>query len=238
MHRFFAQNFDGTFFTLEQDDLKQIKTVLKFRQGEHLICIFDGQHYEAAVNYDNNSITIMLVQPLLSKHESPVKITLIAGLIRGPKWDFLLQKATELGVSVIVPFKFERSVVQLKNENSTNKLARWQKICKEASEQSYRNEIPTVFPITNKLAEIKKFCGKINFVCYENASLGARLHDVLSKPGKTITFVIGPEGGLTPKEIDQLQKLGFDNVSLGSRILRAETASLAVLSAILYQKEL
>ncbi|UNF61690.1 RsmE family RNA methyltransferase [Spiroplasma poulsonii] len=197
MHRFFAITLEHNYFVLTADDVKQIKQVLRLKDNEQIICIYNAEHYLTTIEVvPAQNYLFKLTKKLKQNHESSIKIRLIAGLIRNTKWDYLLQKATELGVNEIIPFQFKRCVVQLKGENNIKKIERWTKICKEASEQSYRNQIPL---ISNVESDLKVLQNEID----------------------------------TPDSAN-----GYNLVSLGQRILRAETAPLAILAMIMYEKEL
>ncbi|WP_425379685.1 RsmE family RNA methyltransferase [Spiroplasma endosymbiont of Stenodema calcarata] len=239
MHRFFATTLKHDYFVLTDDDVKQIKQVLRLRNNDQIICIYNAEHYLTTIEVlPPQKYLFKLTNKLHQNHESPIKIRLIAGLIRSAKWDYLLQKATELGVTEIIPFQFKRCVVQLKGENNGKKIARWTKICKEASEQAYRNQIPFIRNVESDIKVLQKYQGEVNLVCYEKAEQNSQLKDFLHQNFTTITIVIGPEGGFTTEEIMYLTTYGYNMISLGQRILRAETAPLAVLAMIMYEKEL
>ena len=148
--------------------------------------------------------------------------------------DFLLQKATELGVDEIIPVISERTVVKIDNKKD-NKISRWEKIMKEASEQSHRFDIPKMHDITslkglvNVNADIKIFCNTNEM----SKNIKKVLQD--SKKSGTILIVVGPEGGFSDAEVDFLSNNGFVSVTLGSNILRAETVPLYLLSVINYE---
>lgn len=239
MHRFFATRLEDNYFVLTCDDIKQIKQVLRLRDSEQIICIYNAEHYLTTIEVaPSQTHFFKLTKKIKQNHESPNKIRLIAGLIRNTKWDYLLQKATELGVNEIIPFHFKRCVVQLKGENNVKKIERWTKICKEASEQAYRNQIPLVRDVESDLKVLQKYQSDVNLVCYEKVVQNSQLKKFLQQDFTTITIVIGPEGGFTKEEIMVLTAYGYNLVSLGQRILRAETAPLAILAMIMYEKEL
>lgn len=239
MHRFFAITLEHDYFVLTADDVKQIKQVLRLKDNEQIICIYNAEHYLTTIEVvPPQNYLFKLTKKLKQNHESPIKIRLIAGLIRNTKWDYLLQKATELGVNEIIPFQFKRCVVQLKSENNIKKIERWTKICKEASEQSYRNQIPLISDVESDLKVLQKYQSDVNLVCYEKVGQNSQLKDFLHQDFTTVTIVIGPEGGFTAEEITVLTANGYNLVSLGQRILRAETAPLAILAMIMYEKEL
>ena len=160
-------------------------------------------------------------------------------MIRREKFELVLQKAAELGVSRIVPFESSRCVVHAKKEKGERQLSRWQDIVKEAAEQCKRNQIPAVEEICS-LKDLGEFKSEVNCAPYENAYGTSRFLSDAVDGRKSITIVIGPEGGFSEEEIKQLQQMGFEAVTLGSRILRAETASLyaaAVCSEVCERKQ-
>ena len=160
---------------------------------------------------------IQITELLDEDRELPVTLTLVAGLIKGERWDWLLQKCTELGVSRIVPFQ---------SDKVEKKLERWQKIVQEASQQCKRTQRPQVCaPI--ELADADAWRSEQNFVAYEDEALHGGLLSAQLEKGRSVTLVIGPEGGFSPAEIERLQAQGYRCCSLGKRILRAETAAVA-----------
>lgn len=156
-------------------------------------------------------------------NELDCEITCILSLIKNDKFELTLQKLVELGVKRIVPYKSVRSVVKVKDNK---KLDRLNKIVKEASEQSHRNFIPEVcdFASINDLEKYKSDC---NYICYESDK---NIVDI--KPSKSITYIIGPEGGFEENEYKKICDMGFESISLGKRILRAETAAIYMTSII------
>jgi 16S rRNA (uracil1498-N3)-methyltransferase len=158
-----------------------------------------------------------------------VEITLIQGLIRKEKWEFFLQKATEVGVHRIVPLILERNVVKWDRTDEAAKMKRYHKIVQEAAEQSRRSDIPLIeLPIN--IHELPKYMSELNFVAYENESELSLKHAL--KPASSVTVVMGSEGGISPEEIAVMSSMGFKPVTLGTRILRAETAGIVVCTTI------
>ncbi len=162
-------------------------------------------------------------------NELQAHITLAAALIRREKMEFILQKACELGADRIVPFESSRCVVRAARE----KKDRWDSIVMEAARQCKRNRIPEVCE-TVPFGELTRFKSEVNLACYENAREEGKRISQCPK-GKSYTVVIGPEGGFSEAEISLLSEEGFIPVSLGSRILRAETAALYALSVLAEQ---
>jgi len=214
-------------YTLPHRIHYQLSRVLRYQVGQELILVDRNQRvYLAEFNHETVHIKAVIPQKTIEKPT----ITLVLGMLKKDKWDYALQKSTELGVDVIVPLITQRSIARWDDER--NKRQRYELILQEAAEQSERISIPILKPPI-KLNAIHPHLSSINIVAYErNQTLG--LKDVL-KPTPSITIVIGSEGGLTQDELDFLLNLGFNGVSLGPRILRSETAAsyaLSVLSSV------
>lgn len=165
--------------------------------------------------------------------EEGLKITLYQGLPKGEKLDLILQKCTELGVSEVVTFEAERSIVKLSGEKSAARLGRYQKIVQEAARQSGRSSVPKVALGRGLDAVLQEAQHAVKLLLWEGEQT-VRLRETLERyqaPG-SVAIVVGPEGGLSAAEVEQAVSRGFTPVSLGSRILRTETAGLAVLSIL------
>ena len=173
---------------------------------------------------------------LAESHEPSVRIILAQGLAKGEKMDFIIQKAVELGVSEIVPVAMEHSVVRLESEKAVKKAERWQKIAEAAAKQSKRDVIPIVQPVQTMeqmLANNACSCKLIAYECEDKLGLKAALQK--QQELKEVLLIIGPEGGISEAELHQAQAAGAWGVSLGKRILRAETAALVAAAAIFYE---
>ena len=163
-------------------------------------------------------------------NELQTSLTLCMALIRREKFELVLQKAAELGVSRIVPFVSSRCVAKDREEKAEKVAARRRAILLGAAEQCKRNKVPELMP-TCSLQSLGTYRSKLNLAAYEKAGEQAsRLSDLL--PAESVSVVIGPEGGFSEAEIDVLNRDGFLPVSLGNRILRAETAAYYVCSVI------
>lgn len=229
MHQFFVKD-DLTLNSIVRFDHEtdhQIRKVLKLHQDESLwLC--NTQVMALAHLVEDGTALVARVDEHLDVAPIQREVTLIQAFIRKEKFELVLQKATELGVTRIVPLILERNVV--KWEGESHKLTRYRAILKEAAEQCHRLSIPQLGePITLKtIASVKS---DLNFVAYEaqdpKQTLKARLKDVTS-----LSIVIGPEGGISPREIELLRQSGFEAVSLGKRIYRAETAAMVALTTI------
>lgn len=164
-------------------------------------------------------------EELNENNELNVNITVVLALIKNDKFDFAIQKLTELGVKRIVPYIAKRSVV--KQGKGNNKLDRLKKIATEASEQSHRNLVPEICDYAT-YKDLNKYLSDINIIAYEkNDNIVSNFVNA-----KSVTIIIGPEGGFEKEEVEAIEKLGFKSISLGKRILRAETAAIYLTSII------
>jgi 16S rRNA (uracil1498-N3)-methyltransferase len=228
------------------DDVHHISRVLRMQPGNKVVCCTkDG--FEALceiAEITNDQVNCFILEWMTVNRELPVTITIASGLPKGDKLEWIIQKGTELGASSFIPFNAARSIVKLEQKKVGKKLDRWQKIAKEASEQSYRNKVPRVdepcqFDQLLKIANDYD----VKIVAYEeSAKQGekknlAKAFEELTE-GSSLLAVFGPEGGLTEQEVSKLEELGFLVCSFGPRILRTETAPLYLLSAVSYYFEL
>ncbi len=226
--------------TLDGEAFHHLCRVLRLKEGDRLYAL-DGQGQLAHVTLDaiakaQATGTVTGSEPALG--EPPIPITLAAAIPKGERWEWILQKATELGVSRILPLMTSRTVVQIDPKKAADKQTRWQKIVIEAAEQCERGRIPEVMAPMSLGSFVASPPPGLTLACLERAgsSLFAALEAAPRPEG--ITVLVGPEGGFTPQEADQLLAMGARGVSLGTRILRAETASLAILTMLAYHYEL
>ena len=245
MQRYFIpQPFIEGVSVISGDDAKHIQKVMRMQVGNTVIAVSEGQAFEATIDaFDGQDVRIKKSSDSLRSNELPKKVTICCGLPKGEKLDLITQKATELGMHELILFEAERSIVKWDAQKGSKKQQRLQKIAKEAAEQSHRNVVPNIHDILS-FKELLKHSSKYDVLFVadeEDAKLEkrTRLVELLSKieDKQSILVVFGPEGGLSRKEIDALMSNGFHSISLGPRILRAETAPLYVLSAISYQFE-
>jgi 16S rRNA (uracil1498-N3)-methyltransferase len=207
---------------LDKDVLYQLKKVLRAEKGyKFRMADSSGRIFLCVLADDKADI----IEELPEYNELNTDITAIVALIKNDKMDFMIQKLTELGVKRIVPYKAFRSVV--KEGKGNNKLDRLRKIAREAAEQSHRNRIPDITEYTD-VNDLVKYKSDINIVAYEkDDNIISYFHNCHS-----ITYIIGPEGGFDPLEIEKIKSMGFSSMSLGKRILRAETAAIYLASII------
>lgn len=217
---------------LDEQQSFHIVKVMRMKENDHIV-LADADHkvYEAELLSLGTFAEAKVLQQLQRNTEMKMPVTVIMALIKKDKWDFFLMKATELGAARIVPYKAKRSVVKSDDEKIDKKKQRWMRIVEEAAEQSRRQCVPEITDPAG-IKELKKYLSDVNLIAYEKESgSGKLLRDVLNQP-QSATIIIGPEGGFDPGEVDELLNMGFECISLGKRILRAETAACYALSAI------
>ncbi|MDD2377771.1 MAG: RsmE family RNA methyltransferase [Bacilli bacterium] len=230
MQRYFSNQLDNNKLILSSDDWYHIKTVMRMNNNDQIEVVYDAEVYLCEI--DNQDIKI--INKLEKKIDNNKKIILVIPLLRENKMDLVLQKATELGVNTIIPIKTERSIVQIDKDKENKKIIRWTRICKEASEQSHRTDIPIVTEIKN-LNSLENIDG-LKIVCSTREDK-VSLKKILTKHENydRIIIVIGPEGGLSNDEENYLIKIGFNPVTLGNRIMRVETVPIFLLSVLNYE---
>ncbi len=240
MPRFYVPNprFENELLKIEGPEVKHIRKVLRLKTGDEIV-VFDGsgKEYEGTIVEEGpTSILVKIQNSFPSKKEPRLEITLAQSLLKGEKMDHLIQKATELGVKEIIPFFSSRSVPLLDRSKRSERVGRWERIAIEASKQCGRGFIP-------KIDRLRDYSGMLSLASRESLRLilyereGRRLKEVLreSKDKKRIFFIVGPEGGLSQQEIEESEGMGFVPVCMGERILKAETASLCLLSILQYE---
>ena len=232
MQRYF-KNTNLDIFELSEDDSYHIIKVMRNKIGDKIEVVIDNNLFICEIVEINNLVKVRRVEEVEWDSELPCYVTIAQSLVKEQKMDLILQKSCELGVSEIIPINATRSIVKL-DKKETKKIERWNKILKEASEQSKRVVIPRV----NEIMDIKDLANldyDIKILCTVN-ELSTSLKNVLSKDlnNLKILLVIGPEGGFTDNEEKILIDKGFISTSFGRRVLRTETASLYALSIINY----
>ncbi|NLB79705.1 MAG: 16S rRNA (uracil(1498)-N(3))-methyltransferase [Clostridiaceae bacterium] len=243
MHRFMVapNNIANDEITLEGDDLKHLRQVLRLGPGD-TIHVFDGSgiEYEASIISSDKSRAIARINTSFqNKTEPETRVTLFQGVPKGEKMELIIQKGVELGVHSIVPVITSRTVVKLNKKDSEKKAERWTKISIEAAKQCRRAYVPQILePISFDEALVKAEDFSAVLLLYENEGkkcLKERLKCYNINKIKDIALFVGPEGGFTLEEVRNYTDKGYDIVSLGKRILRVETATISVLSIIMYE---
>lgn len=231
MQRYFAKEKIAENITLYESDLHHIKNVMRAKIGDNIEVIHENTIYICQIK-TIDPITLEIVDTINEDREMDINLTVAISLVNEQKFDLILQKLTELGVSTIIPVKTERSIIKLDDKKTTKKLTRWQSICKEASEQSKRTKVPVVKEIAT-LKELNQDSYDLKLLCSLNENTKP-LDYYLNNKITSILFVIGPEGGFTNQEEKLLLDNDFKPVSLGKRVLRVETAAIYVASIINY----
>ncbi len=218
---------------LPEDKSLHLLRVLRLRAGD-AVTLFngDGHDYPARITGTEKKAVELTVEGVQARgNESPLAITLLQGVARGDKMDLILQKATELGVHAIQPVLTERTEVKLEGERAGRRLAHWRGVVAAACEQSGRARLPAVaepLPLHAAVAALPATARRLILDPHRGRALRALDIDV-SQP---LVLVIGPEGGLGERDLGLLTQSGFEGVRLGPRVLRTETAGLAVLAAL------
>lgn len=237
MHRFFVKQSIGNSITITGEDVKHISRVLRLAPGDE-ITLCDGRGSECLAvirSIGKDAVECDCGETVPCKSEPSVSVTLYQGLPKTGKMETIAQKCVELGVSEIVPMLSRYCVVQPK-ESFSGRIERWQRVCEEAAKQSRRGMIPQVLPLV-KTERIDLSGYDLALVAYENEQTVSLKAALAGFGGKHIAILIGPEGGFAEEEIRLLCERGAKSVSLGSRILRTETAGMAMLAQIMYEVE-
>ncbi|WP_039916037.1 16S rRNA (uracil(1498)-N(3))-methyltransferase [Cellvibrio mixtus] len=222
----------GELLQLEEAASHHLSKVLRMQAGRELI-LFNGAGGEfAAVIQDvsKKSVTVAIAEHLADNRESPLQLELAIGISRGERFEWVLQKATELGVTKITPLITERTEVKVGGDRQEKLIDRWQQIIISACEQCQRNLLPelsTPLQISDWLATVNS---ELRFVLHHRDS---KTLPAEQKP-QSVTLLIGPEGGLSESEIAQAQAKHFNALTLGPRVLRTETAPVAAISLVQY----
>jgi len=230
MQRYFSNELINNKFKLLDSDIYHIKTVMRMNVNDLIEVVYENNVYLAKIisNYEIEKVNKIETKSKISK-----EIVLIVPLLKETKMDLILQKSTELGVSKIIPIITERTLIKLSQEKKEKRISRWIRICKEASEQSKRTDIPIISEFLN-INDL--YFDGLKILC-STRNKNNILKNVLKKTDSydRIIILIGPEGGLSEKEEEMLIKKGFIPTALGELILRVETVPMYILSIINYE---
>ena len=245
MYRFFISSeavTDGA-LAITGEDVNHAKNVLRMRVGEELEAVDEDRflYHCRILELTEEEIRCEILKKEEPDSELASSVTLFMGLPKGDKMEFIIQKAVELGAYAVVPVSMKRCVVKLDEKRGTKKTARWQQIAESAAKQSRRIQVPEVHEIVN-LKGALELASKLDVVLvpYELARGMQETKQILAgiTPGQSVGIFIGPEGGFDEEEILQLTEAGAKTITLGHRILRTETAGMALLSVLMFQLEL
>jgi 16S rRNA (uracil1498-N3)-methyltransferase len=233
MQRYFAIDKVDEKLILSTDDLHHLFNVLRLKKGEHFQIVYNKILYECMVVnpilFDFKYISSSLLV------DYKYKLTFFIANPKNDKLEFILQKCTEIGVSKFVIFESERSIAKIDFDTFEKRKNRYEKIVQEAAQQSKQNNIPEV-DFLDDVENFKNYEFDQKFVAYETASISDISKFDLCKKAYSISFIVGPEGGFSPREIEKFSLFGFKTISLGSSILRCETAPIYIASVISYLK--
>ena len=214
------------------DNVVRHLNVLRVKNTEEIVLFNgNGKSYPTLPEVlEKRRASVRILREEATDNESPLNITLVQAVSAAERMDFTLQKSVELGVAEIRPVISERCVVRLSGERAEKRVARWQEIVVSACEQSGRNIVPKVLPLTT-YAQVLQQLPQETTKLLMSLNRAQKLSDVRPQSGKVV-FMVGPEGGWTEKEEQQAFDAGFQSVTLGKRVLRTETASLAAIAAM------
>lgn len=214
------------------DNVVRHLNVLRVKNTEEIVLFNgNGKAYPALPEVlEKRRASVRILREEATDNESPLNITLVQAVSAAERMDFTLQKSVELGVAEILPVISERCVVRLSGERAEKRVARWQEIVVSACEQSGRNIVPKVLPLTTYAQALQQLPQETTKLLM-SLNRAQKLSDVQPQSSKVV-FMVGPEGGWTEKEEQQAFDAGFQSVTLGKRVLRTETASLAAIAAM------
>ena len=240
MRRLFIPGRLADTVTLSGSDAHHLGYTLRARVGERVVAV-DAERQVASMEitgFTADTVTLRLVERLAADTESPVRLAIAVCLLKSDKMDFVVQKAVELGAAKVQPVESENCVARYDGKKAEARRERWQRVADEAAKQCGRTALLTVAPMLSFDEWIKKRPPEDGaaFFCYEaeeKKTLGAWLAET---EGGAFTAVIGPEGGFTPAEAERAKAAGIAAVTLGPRILRAETAAIVTLAIVQHSK--
>lgn len=238
MTRFFvtSEELKSDFFVLTGKNAAHAK-VLRLKPGEKVV-VCDGEGNECACtisDISNDQVCLVVDKRQKTETEACIKVSIYMAFAKGDKLEHVIQKATELGASEIVAFPSARCVSRPDDKSIAKKLDRWRKIAESAAEQSGRGCVPDVLVLSSYKEALQRAAqADIPILFYENERATTLKMALQSKDYKSISLLTGPEGGLEPSEVAQAIEAGLHVCTLGTRILRCETAPLCALSAVMY----
>jgi 16S rRNA (uracil1498-N3)-methyltransferase len=243
---FFPQKMEaGDRCTLTGEDRQYVTSVLRMRKDERLL-LFNGAgcEYEAIIlGQDQERVQLEIIRKAAIQ-PSALQITLAQSLPKARKMDFIIEKASELGASRIIPFCSSRSVPHLTPDKTAAKQIRWQKIAREAARKCHSGGIPEVSDILTwenmlRASENRERDSTKKIIFWEEETrinLKQVLRNKKNEQSRDFFLIVGPEGGFAREEIELAERMGFTSVSLGRQILKVETAALAILAMIQYER--
>lgn len=247
LHRFFAEEplspgaehaEDGFVLPLSARDIHHLRDVLRLDSGDEVILVAGGRALQVKLlAVEERAIGRVTGDAAVAQLP---RVTLVQGLAKGEKMDDIVRQTTELGVFRIVPFVAERSVVKLAPAKAEARTQRWRRVAAEAAKQSQRVDMPHVMPLAAS-EDLPALLGDATvLVCWEDApeapGIGEALRIEAPDAEAEVAVVVGPEGGLTAREVALLEAAGARTVSLGGTVLRTETAGVVATALALYER--
>lgn len=244
MYNFFVENTakkDGRYF-IAGADYNHIKNVLRMNMGEQFLVSCEGVSDLCELeSIEIDTVVAKIIKPNYQSTNLPINIHLFQGLPKSDKLELIIQKAVELGVATVTPVSMKRSIVKIDDKKKKSKRERWQAIAEAAAKQSKRTAVPEVCDILS-YKEFIAWAKELDLllVPYECADGMAATKAALSeiKSGMNVGIIIGPEGGFEQKEIEDALEIGGKVISLGSRILRTETAAITTIAMCMLYSEM
>ncbi len=237
LRRFFIDDLLADDMVMGGQEAHHMQNVLRLSPGDEVIIVAtDGQAGIATiVSLGQREITLKLLERLTENQEAPVEIVLVQGLPKSDKMDYIVQKATELGVTAIIPLAADESVVKYDQHKQQARQTRWQKIAVEAAKQCRRNHVPTVGAVQN----LRQFLNSIGrdtqiIMLYEGQTPVGIKQVLTAHQFRRYVLIVGPEGGFSSDEVALAQEKGAQLVTMGPRILRTETAAVAAVAIVMY----
>lgn len=245
MYQFFVEpsQICGKRITITGKDVNHIKNVLRLQPGEEIAVSDgrDGREYCCGIlGFEEGAVLCELRFIKEDGVELPARVHLFQGLPKADKMELIVQKAVELGVYEVIPVAAKRCVVKLDEKKARNKTERWQAVAEAAAKQSKRRIIPSVTEVMSFGQALEYAKGmQVKLIPYELAEGMSRTKELIENvcPGQDIAVFIGPEGGFEEQEVEKARECGIQPVTLGRRILRTETAGLAVMAWLMYRLE-
>lgn len=240
MNRFFVNStqIENNNIKILGDDIGHIKNVLRLKSKDRIEIVSEGRIYLCQIlDIRPNEVNTVIIQSEEGKNEAPIDIILYQSIAKGNKMDFIIQKATEIGVKKIYPVITERTVVKIKDfKKEQNKVRRWNLIAQEAAKQSKRDILPVIENIISFNEMLGILRDEKNIILPYEGEKSSGLKEVLTNLDEgNIHIIIGPEGGFELKEVLKIKDIKGQVVSLGPRILRTETAGIVAISIVLYE---
>ncbi len=240
MARFFVPppNFEHNYAKIRGDDYNHLVHVLRKKPGDEVVLLNgQGQEHVAVIReVTPNEVLLELTKALSGSREPQIKIKLVQSLPKADKFEFILQKNTELGVTAFQPLITERSLIKIDQQNRQKKQERWQNIIKNAAQQAGRQIIPELLEVLTWREYLGRSKPQLLILPWEGERAVSlkKLLDTEAQIPEQVELLIGPEGGFSAAEIAAAREMGAKTITLGPRILRTETAALVAATGILY----